>query len=111
MGLKEAPTVTSPFSQKDLYFVVDGGGNIFVDYTPDLYDVLQGHDGDINPGDDIRELLVQNSEFVPAYSLPYTIDKKQIIQNFFQNSHNPSSTKYIVGEGLFLYFYFILLLK
>ncbi|MGW6299943.1 hypothetical protein [Peribacillus butanolivorans] len=76
MGLKEAPTVTSPFSQKDLYFVVDGGGNIFVDYTPDLYDVLQGHDGDINPGDDIRELLVQNSEFVPAYSLPYTIDKK-----------------------------------
>lgn len=76
MGLKEAPTVTSPYSQKDLYFVVDGDGNLFVDYTPDLYDLLQEYDGKIKPGEDIRELLVEGSEFVPAYSLPYTIDKK-----------------------------------
>ncbi|MGE7601423.1 hypothetical protein ACQKL5_02850 [Peribacillus sp. NPDC097675] len=76
MGLKEAPTVTSPYSQKDLYLVVDGDGNLFVDYTPDLYDVLQEYDGKIKPGKDIRELLVEKSEFVPAYSLPYTIDEK-----------------------------------
>ncbi|MCK1991327.1 hypothetical protein [Peribacillus muralis] len=76
MGLKEAPTVTSPFSQRDLYLVVDGQGNIFVDYTPDLLEALKGHEAEIKPGDDIRELLVQNSEFVPAYSLPYTIDAK-----------------------------------
>lgn len=76
MGLKEAPTVTSPYSQKDLYLVVDGEGNLFVDYTPDLYDVLQEYDGKIKPGEDIRELLVGKSEFVPAYSLPYTIDEK-----------------------------------
>ncbi|MFJ7745994.1 hypothetical protein [Peribacillus sp. NPDC097295] len=76
MGLKEAPTVTSPYSQKDLYLVVDGEGNLFVDYTPDLYDVLQEYDGKIKPGEDIRELLVEKSEFVPAYSLPYTIDEK-----------------------------------
>ncbi|MGE7779896.1 hypothetical protein ACQKL0_08025 [Peribacillus sp. NPDC097264] len=76
MGLKEAPTVTSPYSQKDLYLVVDGDGNLYVDYTPDLYDVLQQHDGRIKTGEDIRELLVDSSEFVPAYSLPYTIDEK-----------------------------------
>ena len=76
MGLKEAPTVTSPYSQKDLYLVVDGDGSLFVDYTPDLYDVLQEYDGKIKPGEDIRELLVERSEFVPAYSLPYTIDEK-----------------------------------
>ncbi|MFJ7637023.1 hypothetical protein ACIQZM_06015 [Peribacillus sp. NPDC097206] len=76
MGLKEAPTVTSPYSQKDLYLVVDGDGNLYVDYTPDLYDVLQQHDGKIKTGEDIRELLVDSSEFVPAYSLPYTIDEK-----------------------------------
>ncbi|MGM9954683.1 MAG: hypothetical protein ACI35J_02345 [Peribacillus sp.] len=76
MGLKEAPTVTSPYSQKDLYLVVDGDGNLYVDYTPDLYDVLQQHDGKIKKGEDIRELLVDSSEFVPAYSLPYTIDEK-----------------------------------
>ncbi|WP_340371655.1 hypothetical protein [Peribacillus sp. FSL E2-0218] len=76
MGLKEAPTVTSPFSQRDLHLVVDGRGNIFVDYTPDLIDVLKTNEAKFKPGDDIRELLVQSSEFVPAYSLPYTIDAK-----------------------------------
>ncbi|WP_397443843.1 hypothetical protein [Peribacillus aracenensis] len=76
MGLKEAPTVTSPFSQKDLYLVVDGQGSIFVDYTPDLLEALKKHEGEIKPGEDIRKLLVQSSEFVPAYSLPYTIDGK-----------------------------------
>lgn len=76
LGLKEAPTVTSPFSQKDLYLVVDGQGGIFVDYTPDLLEALKKNEGKIKQGEDIRELLVQSSEFVPAYSLPYTIDEK-----------------------------------
>ena len=76
MGLKEAPTVTSPFSQKDLYLIVDGQGSIFVDYTPDLLEALKKNEGKIKQGEDIRELLVQSSEFVPAYSLPYTIDEK-----------------------------------
>lgn len=74
MGLEEAPTVTSPFSQKELHFIIDEGGDIYVDYTPDLYDALQKYEGVMKPGDDIREILVETSDFVPAYSLAYTVD-------------------------------------
>ena len=76
IGLKEAPTVTSPYSQKDLYLVIDGDGNLFVDYTPDLYNVLEEHKGEIKDGRDIRDFLVKDSDFVPAFSLPYTVDIK-----------------------------------
>jgi hypothetical protein len=37
--------------------------------------------------------------------------KKQILQYFLQNRHNPSSAKYIVGEGLFLLSLFHLTFK
>jgi hypothetical protein len=76
LGLKEAPTVTSPFSHKQLYLILDGKGKIYVDYTPDLYDALQTYEEVVKPGEDIREILVKTSDFVPAYSLAYTIDKE-----------------------------------
>ena len=76
MGLEEAPTVTSPFSQKELHFIMDEEGDIYVDYTPDLYDALQKYEGVMKPGDDIREILVETSDFVPAYSLAYTVDEE-----------------------------------
>lgn len=76
LGLKEAPTVTSPYSQKELYLILDEKGEIFVDYTPDLYDLLQKYKGDIKSGEDLRKILVDTSDFVPAYSLAYTVDDK-----------------------------------
>ncbi|USK83866.1 hypothetical protein [Peribacillus asahii] len=77
LGLKEAPTVTSPFSQKELSLIVDGEGEIYVDYTPDLYEALQQYEGEVKQGDDIREILVKTSDFVPAYSLAYTINHER----------------------------------
>lgn len=74
LGLKEAPTVISPYSKKELHLILDEKGEIFVDYTPDLYDAIQTYNGHFKPGQDIRNILVQNSDFVPAYSLAYTID-------------------------------------
>ena len=76
LGLKEAPTVTSPYSQKELHLILDEEGEIFVDYTPDLYDLLQKYDGDVKSGEDLRKILVETSDFVPAYSLAYTVDDK-----------------------------------
>lgn len=77
LGLKEAPTVTSPYSQKELHLILNEEGEIFVDYTPDLYDVLQTYNGSVKPGEDIRKILVETSDFVPAYSLAYTVDKEK----------------------------------
>lgn len=77
LGLKEAPTVTSPFSQKELYLILNEEGEIYVDYTPDLYDALQKDKEVVKPGEDIRDILVKTSNFVPAYSLAYTVDQKK----------------------------------
>ena len=34
-------------------------GEIYVDYTPDLYQALQKNKESIKPGEDIREILVE----------------------------------------------------
>nr|WP_034645646.1 hypothetical protein [Bacillus methanolicus] len=76
LGYKEEPVATSPYSNQNLPFIVTGNAEVIVDYRSDLYKMLQSTKHSYKPGDDIRELLVKNSVFVPAYSLPYTIDPK-----------------------------------
>ncbi|KSU89514.1 MULTISPECIES: hypothetical protein [Priestia] len=76
LNMKEPPTVVSPYSGQLLPLVLNGKGELFVDYSSDLYEVLQKHKHTYKEGEDIRNLLVEHSSFVPAYSLPYTIDEK-----------------------------------
>lgn len=74
LGYKQQPFVDSPFSNQNLPFVVTGNAEVFVDYRQDLFQELKKSDKELKPGEDIRNILVENSMFVPAYSLPYTID-------------------------------------
>lgn len=83
LGLNEEPTVISPFTKQALSFVVTGDGEVYVDYLSDLYQVLQDQAHSYKYGDDIREILVTDSMFVPAYSLPYTIDEETNEPIFF----------------------------
>ncbi|MEK4874443.1 hypothetical protein N1I87_06970 [Bacillus sp. FSL W8-0102] len=76
LGYKEEPMVTSPYSQKNLPLVITGDGKIYVDYRMDLYEALKNNKHIYKPGEDIRPLLTQHSFFVPAYSLPYTVNEK-----------------------------------
>ncbi|MGY0691782.1 hypothetical protein ACW2QC_03185 [Virgibacillus sp. FSP13] len=73
LGFDSEPYVVSPYSQKNLPIIMDTDGQIFVDYRMDLYEALQKNDHDYKEGEDIRYLLAENSPFVPAYSLPYTV--------------------------------------
>ncbi len=68
--------VNSPYSNKNLPLVINGNGDIFVDYSMDLYEKIQTAENMPEPGEDIRGLLTKDSVFVPAYSLPYTINEK-----------------------------------
>jgi hypothetical protein len=77
MGFDEEPVVRSPYSGKDLHLVMSGKGEIYVDYTPDLYDLLAETEQDPPDNTDIRSYLVEDAMFVPAYSLPYAWDKKE----------------------------------
>ncbi|MGO1059979.1 hypothetical protein ACTL32_12665 [Planococcus sp. FY231025] len=75
MGFDEEPVVMSPYTGRNLPMVVNGQGEVFVDYSMDLYSALQEYEGTIEPGQDIRFLLYEDNPVVPAYSLPYTVDE------------------------------------
>ncbi|MEH7501094.1 hypothetical protein V7152_03475 [Neobacillus drentensis] len=77
LGYKKDPFVVSPFSNQNLTFVITGSAEVYVDYRPDLYQAMKKTDVKVKPGEDIRSILVEDSMFVPAYSLPYTWDSKK----------------------------------
>lgn len=76
MGYKSELTVQSPYSDTQLPLVATGDGKVYVDYSIELNRLLQKHEEDVKPGEDIRFLLTNNFAIVPAYSLPYTVDEK-----------------------------------
>lgn len=74
LGYEEEPFVVSPYTNKKLPFVINGQAEIYVDYRMDLADALKKGEIEYQSGEDIRGILLKNSVFVPAYSLPYTVD-------------------------------------
>ncbi|WP_160721362.1 hypothetical protein [Bacillus sp. USDA818B3_A] len=76
LGYKKAPFAVSPFTNQNLSFVITGDAEVYIDYRPDLYQMLKKTGIKPNPGEDILSILVNDSMFVPAYSLPITIDSK-----------------------------------
>ncbi|OZM57266.1 hypothetical protein CIB95_07320 [Lottiidibacillus patelloidae] len=77
LGFKTPPYVVSPFTQNNLPIVVNSEGQLIIDYRQDLYQKIQQL-GSIpyQMGEDIRNILVEDSVFVPVFSEPYTIDEK-----------------------------------
>ncbi|MFC2948304.1 hypothetical protein [Virgibacillus sediminis] len=73
LGYDAMPTVVSPFSGENLPIVMDVEGQLYIDYRIDLKNALDKYEHNYSKGDDIRWLLAENTPFVPAYSLPYTI--------------------------------------
>ncbi|MCB5933793.1 hypothetical protein LI012_01410 [Caldibacillus thermoamylovorans] len=77
LGFEEDPMIESPYTGKNLPLIMSGEGEIYVDYTNDLYQLWEtGKLSKVKPGEDIRIMLAEQSIFVPAYSLPYTIDEQ-----------------------------------
>jgi hypothetical protein len=75
LGFKQPPVVVSPYTNQNLPLIITGNAEVFVDYRQDLYQVLQKTNKKVNPGEDIRNILLEDSMIVPAYSLPYTVDE------------------------------------
>ncbi|MGE8034521.1 hypothetical protein B1B04_03245 [Lysinibacillus sp. KCTC 33748] len=76
LGYKTEVTVKSPYSGTELPIFMTGDGEMHVDYSVDLGQLLKEDKPDVKPGDDIRQLLIDKYPVVPAYSLPYTVDEK-----------------------------------
>lgn len=82
LGYKSPPHVVSPFTQENLPIIMNTDGKLYIDYSIDLNDALEKYNHDYKEGNDIRYLLAENTPFVPAYSLPYTIkDGEPVFQN------------------------------
>ncbi|MBM6619873.1 hypothetical protein [Bacillus suaedaesalsae] len=77
LGFENPPTVESPYSSTSLPFIIDHDGEVYIDYSIDLNTYLQKKEYDFKPGQDIRDLLVQESVFVPAFSVPYSIENNE----------------------------------
>ncbi len=74
LGYKKQPTVKSPFTGNHLPLIVDNKNNVYIDYSMDLYQALEEKEHNYKNGDDIRDILVEDSPFVPAFSVPYTVE-------------------------------------
>ncbi|MEK3886023.1 hypothetical protein [Bacillus sp. FSL K6-3431] len=74
LGYKAEQYVSSPYTNNNLPLVITGTGEIYVDYSSDLFLRLQETEHEFLPGDDIRPILSDQSPVAPAFSLPYTID-------------------------------------
>jgi len=74
LGIENPPTIVSPYSNENLPIIMDVDGNLYVDYRIDLKRALEEYDHNYIEGEDIRYILAENTPFVPAYSLPYTIE-------------------------------------
>ena len=77
LGLESLPTVQSPYSNNNLPIIMDVDGNLYVDYRIDLNNAIQEYDHNYEEGEDIRFLLAENTPFVPAYSVEYTIKNNE----------------------------------
>ncbi|MFV8828383.1 hypothetical protein [Alkalihalobacterium sp. APHAB7] len=76
LNYKEPPTVRTPYFGNYLPLLIDNSGQILIDYRMDINMALQEFEHSYTHGDDVREILVENSPFVPAFSIPYTIDEQ-----------------------------------
>ncbi|GIP37480.1 hypothetical protein J31TS4_07600 [Paenibacillus sp. J31TS4] len=66
--------VRSPFSGQMLPVVMNQGGRVYIDYSLDLVKTLAKQGADAAKGvEDLRELLVKDSPYVPALSQPYKL--------------------------------------
>lgn len=74
LGYKEEPVVMSPYTNQALSFVITGDAEVYVDYRKDLFQIMQNSKENYKDVEDLRTILLQDSMFVPAYSLPYTLD-------------------------------------
>ncbi|KMY33058.1 hypothetical protein ACZ11_13385 [Lysinibacillus xylanilyticus] len=92
LGYKKEVTVKSPYSGTELPIFMTGDGEMHVDYSIDLGQLLKEDKLDVKPGDDIRQLLVDKYPVVPAYSIPYTVDDKGE-PIYFMDSYNSDAKK------------------
>ncbi|MCB7153406.1 hypothetical protein LI278_06450 [Bacillus stercoris] len=77
LGDGSSLTVTSPISGNSLPLMIDGDGEIYADYRTELASYLKKSKKTFKPGTEIQDIIWQETPFVPAFSVKYTVNDKQ----------------------------------
>lgn len=72
---KKDPNIISMYSGQTLSTMMDAKGNVYLDYGADIMGMVNSLGADAKPEDDqdLRELLVERSDFVPVKSPVYRL--------------------------------------
>lgn len=66
------PEIRSPYSRQTLNVLIHDSGQLAIDYAPEIMRVMQQKNAQsVDPKQDLREILVAESYYVPALSYPY----------------------------------------
>lgn len=74
-NLSDNPTVTSPYSDRELNVYYSGGQEFVVDYREDLNLMIENEGLEFETGEDIREILYEFTPIVPIYAPEMTVDE------------------------------------
>ncbi|WP_018922226.1 hypothetical protein [Salsuginibacillus kocurii] len=69
-------TVESPYFQTELPLLINEQGQVVVDYSLDIKQVMNDMDEEPDRDQDLRELLIDEYPIVPAFSVPYKLDEE-----------------------------------
>ncbi|QYR19917.1 DUF3939 domain-containing protein [Paenibacillus sp. sptzw28] len=70
---KREPAIRSMYTGQTLSTMMDGKGNVYIDYGSDIMQALAKQPGGLKPDQDLRALLVDHSDFVPVKSTVYRL--------------------------------------
>lgn len=68
---KGKDAVDSPITGNSLPVIMSAAGRVGIDYQKDLEQIISGFQGEIPADKDIRNLIPENSLYVPVKSFPY----------------------------------------
>ncbi|MGX4766388.1 hypothetical protein ACWH4V_11505 [Bacillus mojavensis] len=77
LGEADSLSVTSPISGNSLPLMIDGDGEIYADYRTELVSCLKKSEKTFKPGTEIQDMIWEETPFVPAFSVKYTVNDKQ----------------------------------
>ncbi|MEK4378387.1 MULTISPECIES: hypothetical protein [unclassified Bacillus (in: firmicutes)] len=77
LGEADSLSVTSPISGNSLPLMIDGDGEIYADYRTELVSCLKKSKKTFKPGTEIQGIIWEETPFVPAFSVKYTVNDKQ----------------------------------
>lgn len=67
------PSLISPFTNQPLQLMVSSTGQVYINYTADIMNYVQQY-GNVDSYNDLNEILIINSDYVPVKSPLYTFE-------------------------------------